>query len=198
MLNAEQIRKGVALILEGAGLGDWAEDPNLADTPRRVASMYMELFGSVEVSEKKIEEILKVQFPSKLDEMVAFNHIQMYCLCPHHLLPVDLDVSVGYIPQSKRVIGASKVTRLVQVLSRRPVLQETLTNEIVDYIHKYVKPLGVGVVVQGFHSCMSVRGVRQRDEIMTTSALRGNFKDNPETRREFLDLVYSVNGRSKG
>lgn len=164
------------------------EDPSregLVETPRRVAEMYAELFSGIDQDPL---EVLSVGFEAGHQEMVVIKDIPFYSMCEHHLLPFFGTVHIGYIPNG-RVVGISKLARLVEILARRPQLQERLTTQIADSIAKGLKPQGVAVVIEAEHMCMIMRGVEKAGSKVMTSANRGLFRRNPTTRAEFFSLV---------
>ena len=185
MLDKAKIRTAVAAIIEAIG-----EDPKregLADTPKRVAEMYAELFKGLDMDPKKE---LAVGYEEGHREMVIVKDIPFYSMCEHHLLPFYGMVDIGYIPDvSGRVVGISKLARVVEIFARRPQIQERMTTQIADAIMDGLSPSGVGVVVQAEHMCMIMRGVKKPGSNIVTSALRGSFRDKPETRTEFLSLL---------
>lgn len=162
------------------------EDPNregLVDTPRRVIQAFKEMTSGYDAD---VAKILLTSFTSNIDEMVVVRGIEYGSLCEHHLLSFVGTVDVAYIPNG-RVVGLSKIPRLVKAFASRLQIQERMTEQIADALNEYVKPLGVGVLVRGYHSCCSLRGVRSRNE-MVTSVLRGVFRE-PKVRAEFLQLI---------
>jgi len=165
------------------------EDPlreGLKDTPRRVATMWDELCSGYRQS---AEGVLSTTFSSdEYDEMVLLKDIRFFSTCEHHLLPFYGRVHFGYIPDGK-VVGVSKIVRLVEMFSRRLQIQERMTMEIGKEFERIVQPKGVGVVVEGLHLCMMVRGVKRENATMVTSYLGGTFRENDNTRTEFLRLV---------
>jgi GTP cyclohydrolase I len=178
-----KIEKAVASIIEAIG-----EDPKregLVGTPRRIAEMYAEVFGGI--YEDPGEE-LRVGFEEGHQEMVILKDIPFYSMCEHHFLPFHGLAHVGYIP-SGRVVGASKIGRVVEILAKRPQLQERLTTQIANTIVSVLEPKGVAVVIQAEHLCMTMRGVKKPGSNIITSAMRGLFQKNPITRSEFLSLV---------
>ncbi len=181
--DQERIRKAVREILLAIG-----EDPDregLARTPDRVAEMYQEIFCGLR---QDPTEALQVTFAENHQEMVILKDIPFYSMCEHHLLPFHGKAHVGYIPSGK-VLGISKIARAVEVLARRPQLQERLTSQIADAIMDAVKPIGVGVVIEAEHLCMTMRGIRKPGSMVVTSANRGTFRSRRETRAEFLSLI---------
>jgi len=185
----DYIEKGMYYILRGLAndYGLDLTDVNFKDTPKRVSKMYAEIFAGIKNTDKQVDSILNSSFPSTSEGMIIAKNIRAYSICPHHFLPVDYVVDIGYIPNGK-VIGLSKLSRLVELLAKRPILQENLTEEIVNYLQK-LDILGVMVIIRGQHYCMKMRGVKQQNSEIITSAVRGNFKDNEKTRKEFLDLI---------
>ena len=182
-IDMAKIEKAVASIIDAIG-----EDPKregMVGTPRRIAEMYAEVFGGI--YEDPGEE-LRVGFEEGHQEMVILKDIPFYSMCEHHFLPFHGLAHVGYIP-SGRVVGASKIGRVVEILARRPQLQERLTTQIANTIVSVLEPKGVAVVIQAEHLCMTMRGVKKPGSNIITSAMRGLFQKNPITRSEFLSLV---------
>jgi GTP cyclohydrolase I len=182
-VDHDRIRKAVREILYAVG-----EDPDregLLETPDRVARMYAEIFAGLHLDPAVH---LKKTFTQKHDEMVLVTDIEFASCCEHHLLPFTGRAHVGYLPAGK-IVGLSKLARVVDVVARRPQVQERMTEEIADLIMHELQPRGVGVIVEASHSCMTIRGVRKPGTVMRTSALRGMFKTNPATRAEFISLV---------
>ena len=164
------------------------EDPGregLVDTPRRIADMYAEIFGGRLIDPT---EYLKVGFEVAHDEMVILRNIPFYSMCEHHFLPFHGEAHVGYVPDG-RVVGISKLARVVEAFARRPQIQEQLTSQVANAIMDVLQPDGVAVVVEAEHLCMTMRGVKKPGSRMVTSAMRGTFKKSDVTRGEFLSLV---------
>lgn len=183
MFQEEQIQEAVRTILKAIG-----EDPRregLQDTPRRVAEMYRELFSGLEQDPR--EELTK-GFEEGHQEMVILRDISFFSLCEHHLLPFFGVAHIGYLPDGW-VVGASKLARALDVLARRPQLQERLTTQLADVLMTTMKPEGVAVVIQAEHLCMTMRGVRKAGSRVVTSAARGRFRSSAVSRKEFLALV---------
>ncbi|MCK5654286.1 MAG: GTP cyclohydrolase I FolE [Dehalococcoidia bacterium] len=183
MVDERNIEKAVLSIIEAIG-----EDPTregMVGTPRRIAEMYAELFMGIGVDPK---EELTVGFEEGHHEMVIIKDIPFYSLCEHHLLPFYGMAHIGYIPKG-RVVGASKLARVVEILSKRPQIQERLTTQIAETIMEALEPNGVAVVIQAEHMCMTLRGVKKPGSNIITSANRGLFRTNAATRAEFLSLV---------
>jgi len=166
------------------------EDPQregLRDTPRRVGEMYAELFRGLDVDPK---EELTIGFEEGHREMVILRDIPFYSMCEHHLLPFYGVAHVGYIPnENGRVVGASKLARVVDILARRPQLQERLTRQVADTIVEALQPEGAAVIVEGEHLCMVMRGIKKPGSFIITSAMRGLFRRRAATRAEFLSLL---------
>lgn len=165
------------------------EDPKregLEKTPERVAKAYEFLTNGYS---KDIDSIMtKAIFTVKYDEMVIVKNIDFFSLCEHHLLPFYGKCHVAYIPNGK-IIGLSKIPRIVEVFARRLQVQERLTQQIADTINKYLEPDGVAVVAEASHLCMMMRGVEKQNSVATTSAMHGSFKEDERTRSEFLSLI---------
>jgi GTP cyclohydrolase I len=183
-MDKKKIEKAIRDILEAIG-----ENPNkkdLLDTPKRVAEMYEEIFAGVrQVPEAELEVILD----QKHHEIILLKGIPLYSVCEHHLLPFIGKAHIAYIPKKGRVTGLSKLARVVDILSRRPQVQERLTTQIAEIIMSKLKPMGVMVVLEAEHLCMSMRGVKKPGTLTVTSAVRGVFKENPKTRSETLALI---------
>jgi GTP cyclohydrolase I len=183
-LDNARLRKIVSDLLES--IGENPKREGLLETPRRVADAYEFLTSGYH---KNIEEVMNdAVFNEKYDEMVLVKNIDFYSLCEHHMLPFYGKVHVAYIPNGK-IIGLSKIPRIVDVFARRLQVQERMTQEIADTIEKYLQPRGVAVVSEAYHMCMMMRGVEKQNSSATTSAVHGDFKDDPRTRAEFLNLI---------
>lgn len=167
-------------------LGEKPDREGLRNTPRRVARMYTELLGGYHADPETV--VNGALFNITYDEMVIVRDIEFYSLCEHHMLPFLGRVHVAYMPAGK-VIGLSKIPRLVDVYARRLQVQERMTRQIADVIQNLLEPQGVAVVVEGLHLCSMMRGVKKHDARMTTSAMHGSFRTNPATRQEFLDNI---------
>jgi len=180
----EKIEKGVKLILEGVG-----EDPQragLKDTPKRVARMFSEILGGVNEDPARHLRVIQGE---KHDEMVLIKNIPLYSMCEHHLLPFAGVAHIAYIPKGGRIVGLSKIARVVDILSRRLQVQERLTKQVADMIMEHLKPLGVMVVIEAEHMCMSMRGAKKPKSLTVTSALRGSFRTHSATRAEAMTLI---------
>jgi GTP cyclohydrolase I len=182
-VNAARIERAVRELLEAIG-----EDPDregLQGTPGRIARMYGEIFAGLYIDPATY---LLTQFDEGHDEMVILRDIPFYSMCEHHLVPFHGVAHVGYMPEGK-VVGLSKLARVVDGFAKRPQLQERLTCQIADAIMEALQPDGVAVVIECEHLCLTMRGVRKPGSKMVTSAVRGTFKRNAVTRAEFLSLV---------
>lgn len=190
MFDEAKIRKAISDIIEAIG-----EDPKregLLDTPERVAEMYAELFGGMKQDPR---EELKVGFELGHREMVVLRDIPFYSMCEHHLLPFYGVAHIGYIPNHEgRIVGISKLARVVEVISRRPQLQERMTTEIADTIMEALNPEGVAVVIQAEHLCMIMRGIKKPGANVVTSAIRGIFSRKAASRAEFFSIIQGKQG----
>ena len=189
LVDLSRIASGVKLILEGIG-----EDPNregLVDTPKRVAEMYVELTAGMH--EDAAEHIVALS-GNKHDEMVIVKDIAIASLCEHHLAPFVGKCHIAYIPKNGNILGVSKLARLAETFARRLQLQERLTSEIANTLFEQLKPLGVMVVIEAEHTCMTLRGVKKPGAQTVTSAVLGGFRKDPRTRAEAMALI---TGRTK-
>jgi GTP cyclohydrolase I len=186
MEKKKRFEEAVKTILEL--IGEDPEREGLVKTPERVYKAFLHLTSGYEKDPKEI--LGEALFSSSNDEMVLVRDIEFYSLCEHHLLPIIGRVHVGYIPNGK-VVGLSKIPRMVEVFARRLQIQEQMTEQIADALMETVKPKGVAVVVQARHMCMEMRGVEKICSTTISSALRGIFKENLKTREEFFSLVTS-------
>ena len=183
-IDHDRIRAAVKEILLAIG-----EDPSregLQDTPDRVARMYEELFCGLG---KDPRDLLQKKFTQKYDEIVLERDISFESMCEHHLLPFLGKAHIAYLPNGS-IVGLSKLARVVEVLSRRPQVQERMTEELADLLMGELAPRGVAVILEASHTCMTIRGVRKGDSVCVTSAMRGAFKDNQTTRAELMALIY--------
>jgi GTP cyclohydrolase IA len=183
-INLDVIEAQVKLLLEEIG-----EDPNregLLKTPHRVAKAYDFLTSGYRENIKKV--INGAVFEEKYDEMVIVKDVDFFSLCEHHLLPFFGKIHIAYIPNGK-IVGLSKIPRIVEVFARRLQVQERMTQEIADTLDEYLQPKGVGVVSEARHMCMMMRGVEKQNSVATASAMHGLFKEDPRTRSEFLNLI---------
>src|SRR3989339_417462 len=184
-MDTKKIEKAVRMILEAAG-----EDPSregLKNTPKRVAEFYQEALSGLKI---KPRDILTVYYEQENhEEIVLVKDIPIYSLCEHHLLPFFGKVHVAYIPKKSRILGVSKLVRVVEMFSHRLQLQERLTKQIADTITERAKPYGAMVIVECEHLCMTMRGVKKQGAKMVTSAMRGIFLRDARTRAEALSLI---------
>jgi GTP cyclohydrolase I len=187
--RTKTVERAFTDILETFGaMGYPIHDDNFRDTAPRAARALMELVLPVPEIDQAVEDLVARCFTAKYDEMVISKHNVCFGLCPHHLLPVIYRVSVAYLPSDK-VIGISKLSRLVRLLAKRPVLQEQLTQDLADVLHARMGSRGSAAYAEGLHLCMAARGTEAHEARVVTSAVRGVFRDHPATRQEFLDLV---------
>lgn len=187
-MDTDKIKQGVRLILEG--IGEDPEREGLKDTPERVARMYAELFAGV--GKQPHLEIKPTTFEEDHDEMIIIKDIPFYSMCEHHLIPFFGQAHLAYIPgENGRVIGLSKLARMVDIASRKPSLQERLTTEIAESLVELLEPKGVMVIIEAEHLCMSMRGVKKPGHLTVTSAVRGVFRTSQKTREEALSLIKS-------
>jgi GTP cyclohydrolase I len=183
-IDTKAIESAVTQMLRAFG-----EDPNregLQKTPQRVARMYPELLSGYRADPEKL--VNKALFNVDYDDMVIVRDIEFYSLCEHHMLPFIGRAHVAYIPNGK-VIGLSKIPRVVDMYARRLQIQERMTREIADFINDLIKPQGVAVVMEALHMCSMMRGVKKHDARMTTSTMLGSFRSKIATRQEFLDNI---------
>lgn len=181
---SNDIECAVRTILES--IGEDVNRPGLVRTPERIARMYQELTAGYHVDPAKL--VNDAIFDVAYDEMVIVRDIDYYSLCEHHMLPFMGRAHVGYIPNG-RVIGLSKIPRIVEMFARRLQLQERMTQQIARFLQDVLQPQGVGVVVEGIHLCAAMRGVKKNNARMVTSAMLGSFKRNQSTRSEFLENI---------
>ncbi len=184
-MDTDRIRKAVREIL--LAIGEDVEREGLVKTPDRVARMYAELLAGMYEDPK---QHLKSVFTEKYDEIVLLRDIPFYSICEHHLLPFIGKAHVAYLPTGK-VLGVSKLARIVDSFAHRLQAQERLTGQIADFLMENLKPLGVAVVLQASHGCMTIRGIRKPGSMMVTSALRGIFKRDARSRSEVLALMHN-------
>jgi GTP cyclohydrolase I len=183
-MDMKKIEEGVRLIL--SGIGENPNRPGLKDTPQRVARMYAEIFAGLGSS---AEPLLRPIRGEHHDEMVLIKDIPFYSVCEHHLIPFFGKAHVAYIPGEGRIIGLSKLARALELVAKRPQVQERLTTQLADMIEDNLKPRGTMVVIHAEHLCMSMRGVRKPGSKTVTSAVRGVFRTNESTRVEMLELI---------
>jgi len=185
-MDKKKIEKAVRDILEAIGENPKRKD--ILDTPKRVAEMYEEIFSGMKQDPQKE---LEVALDQKHQEIILLKGIPLYSVCEHHLLPFLGRAHIAYIPKGGRVTGLSKLARVVDILSKRPQIQERLTTQIAEIIMSKLKPQGCMVIIEAEHMCMSMRGVRKPGTLTVTSAVRGIFKENEKTRSETLALIKS-------
>ncbi len=186
-VDVKRIEKAVREIL--AAVGEDVEREGLKATPARVAAMYQELLAGMRDDPA---EHIKTVFNENYDEIVLLRDIPFYSMCEHHLMPFIGVGHVAYLPAGV-VLGVSKLARIVDCFARRLQVQERLTEQIADFIMKSVKPLGVAVVLEASHSCMTIRGIKKPGSVMVTSSVRGIFRKDPRSRNEVMGLIH--NGR---
>jgi GTP cyclohydrolase IA len=179
-IDVAAAQQGAAVML--AALGMDLSDPSLADTPARMTRAYVDLLTP--------REFTPTTFPNDegYDELVLARQIPFTSVCEHHLLPFSGTAAVGYLP-GKRILGLSKLARVVELFARRPQVQERMTKQIATWLDEQLQPRGVGIVLEASHSCMTLRGVQARGSTTVTSAMLGRLRDDPRTRSEFLALV---------
>ena len=168
-------------------IGDNPDREGLKDTPYRVVKSWLEIYSGYEEDEKKLNTFFEENIGST-DEIVICKDITFYSTCEHHMITFNGVVHIGYLP-GKRVIGVSKLVRLVEMFARRLQIQEKLCSQIADKLMEILEPQGVGVIIEAQHLCMTARGVKNPTSKMITSAMRGKFKNQPQTRSEFLSLI---------
>lgn len=186
-MDKQRIEAAVREILIAIG-----EDPDregLAETPSRVARMYEEIFGGLEDDATRHLKL----FDESSEEMVVVRDIPLYSMCEHHLIPFLGKAHIAYIPSDGRVIGLSKLARIVDCFARRPQLQERLTSQVADFLYENLQPMGVAVVIEAEHLCMTMRGARASGAKTMTSALRGTMRSNAKTRAEAMSLLTEGN-----
>lgn len=183
-IDQQRIERAIREVLLAVG-----EDPDregLVETPARVARMYAELFGGLHDDPRRH---LRKFFVEKYDEMVLVRDIEFHSMCEHHLLPFMGKAHVGYIPGGK-VIGLSKLARVVECMARRPQVQERMTEQIANLLIEELDVKGVAVVIEATHTCMTIRGVRKPDSLCVTSAMKGTLRSNLSSRSEVMTLIY--------
>jgi GTP cyclohydrolase I len=184
VIDEARIERAVREILLAIG-----EDPDregLIRTPKRVAAAYAELFAGLREDPRRH---LRVTFDERHSEMVVLRDIPFASMCEHHLLPFTGRAHIGYIPNG-RVVGLSKLARLIEGYARRPQVQERLTSEIANALVEELHPTGCGVMIEASHSCMTIRGIQKAGATMVTSAMRGSFRARAETRAEFMAIIH--------
>lgn len=182
-MDTRKIEDGVRLILEG--IGEDLERPGLKDTPKRVATMYAELFSGLHLPE---DDLLKPIEGENHDEMVMLKDIPFYSICEHHLLPFIGKAHIAYIPAGQ-IVGLSELVKALEHLANRPQVQERLTTQLADIIMRLLRPKGCMVIIDAEHLCMSMRGIKKPGSRTLTSAVRGTFRSRQSTREEMLALL---------
>jgi GTP cyclohydrolase I len=183
-MDEKKIEKAIRELLEA--IGENPDRKDLLDTPQRVAEMYQEIFSGIKQDPEKELEIILDQ---KHEEIILLKGISLYSVCEHHLLPFIGKAHIAYIPKEGRVTGLSKLVRVVDILAKRPQVQERLTTQIAEIIMRKLKPQGCMVIIEAEHMCMSMRGVKKPGTLTVTSAVRGIFQENEKTRSETLALI---------
>ena len=182
-MNQEKIQQLVTELIKE--IGEDPEREGLKDTPRRFAKSYEKIFGGYKMDPK---DIITEFDGENYDEMIICKDIDFYSTCEHHMLTFSGKAHIGYIPD-KKIVGISKLPRIVEIFSRRLQNQERLTMQIANTLKELLNPKGVGIVIEASHLCMKARGVEKQNCIMTTSSFKGLFKENAKTRSEFLKLI---------
>lgn len=182
-MDINKIEEGVRLILDG--IGEDISRPGLKDTPERVARMYGEIFSGLKTPD---EDLLKPIEGENHDEMVLLRDIPFYSICEHHLLPFFGKAHIAYIPNGK-IVGISELVKALELLAKRPQVQERLTSQLADIISQKLKPKGCMVIIDAEHLCMSMRGIKKPGSKTVTSAVRGIFRSKQSTREEMLELI---------
>lgn len=183
-MDKKKIEKAVREILQAIGENPKRKD--ILNTPVRVAEMYAEIFSGIKEDPRKELEVILDQ---KHEEIILLKGVSVQSICEHHLLPFIGKAHIAYIPKGGRVTGLSKLARVVDILAKRPQVQERLTTQIAEIIMSKLKPQGCMVVIEAEHLCMSMRGVKKPGALTVTSAVRGIFKENEKTRSETLALI---------
>ena len=182
MVDKQKVEQAIRLLLEG--IGEDTEREGLKDTPDRIARMCMEIYGGLD---EEADHHLAKQFEVENNEMVLEKDITFYSMCEHHLMPFYGKAHVAYIPNGK-IVGLSKIPRIVDAFARRMQVQERLTDQIKNCIQEALDPLGVAVVIEAQHMCMQMRGIQKQNSVTTTSSFTGAFEKD-KTRKEFINLI---------
>jgi GTP cyclohydrolase I len=180
MLKATELIKGIL-----AQLGEDPSRDGLKNTPLRVVKSWKELYGGYS---QKPEDVLTVFEKGTYDQIVVLKHIEFYSTCEHHMLPFSGVAHIGYLPGDK-VIGISKLARLLEIYARRLQIQERIGEQVTEALMIHLKALGAGCIIDAKHSCIQCRGIQKQNSVMTTSSVKGIFKEDPTVKQEFIDLI---------
>ena len=185
-MNEWDMERGISIFLQGMGLD--LKDQHLKDTPKRVAKAWIETFASgYVVTDEDIKKMLSVEFTDEYDAMIVVKDIPFISHCSHHLVPFIGTAKIGYVPKGK-IVGLSKLARVLDVFAHRLQVQERLTEQVAETLNKYIEPEGVGVILSGSHMCMTSRGVFKPGSKMVTSCLLGKMRTDSNMRAEFLNF----------
>lgn len=189
MINQELIEQKIGEILkEGMGL-DWENNPHLKETPKRVAKVYKEIYQGYDIDPKQYVKTFPSPKTDENNQIVIVGPINCYSVCSHHMLPFNMNIYIGYIP-SNRIMGISKFERISKNICRKLQVQENITEEIADFINEELDPIGVIVCIKdSLHLCMAMRGVETKSASVTSSAVRGVFRDDYRVKEEFFNLI---------
>lgn len=188
-MDWDKVRQGVVLMLQGLDIN--LADQNFRDTPDRIVRTYQEIFDGLDQADERIDGILAATFPCEHEQMIVIRNVEVFSVCPHHFLPVHYNVTVAYMPgadRSGRVVGISKPVRLVELMARRPVLQEQMVDDIAEALMSIPGCSGSACVAEGEHHCMRMRGVRQSSASVIASSMKGVFITDHAIRSEFMSL----------
>jgi len=183
-MDREKIEKGIRLVIEG--IGEEPDRPGLRSTPQRVAKMFEEIFAGLEMPS---DGLLKPIEGESHDEMVLLKDIPFYSVCEHHLLPFFGRAHIAYIPEKGRIVGIGELAKALEMLAKRPQVQERLTAQLADMIMDRLKPKGAMLIIDAEHLCLSMRGIKKPGSRTVTSAVRGIFRTKQSTRDEMLELL---------
>jgi len=183
-MDKDKIKEGVRLILEG--IGEDTSRPGILDTPQRMADMFEDIFSGLSTP---TDELLKPIVGENHDEMVMLKNIPFYSVCEHHLLPFFGKAHIAYVPNSGKIVGIGELAKALDILARRPQVQERLSTQLADMIMSRLKPKGAMVIIDAEHLCLSMRGIRKPGSRTVTSAVRGIFRTKQSTREEMLELI---------
>lgn len=184
MIDKDKIKEGVRLILEG--IGEDCSRAGIIDTPQRMADMFEDIFSGLRTD---TSELLKPIKGENHDEMVMLKNIPFYSMCEHHLLPFFGHTHIAYIPSAGKIVGIGELARALDILARRPQVQERLSTQLADMVMNRLKPKGAMVIIEAEHLCLSMRGQRKPGSRIVTSAVRGIFRTKQSTREEMLELI---------